>query len=298
MPDISRMDTATRVHEGQYVPNLAQPDEMPREAVERGWPSVAPQWAARLAATEIVPAPRNAFAKRALDIFVAVVILLATLPLYPFIALLIRLDSSGPALFRQVRVGRHGRLFTVYKFRSMHYSPQTVDPLYHKIAASWIAGVPIAASISAADESTADQGAGTPGYRVAGNGASALKKTGAASHYKLANDPRITRVGRFLRATSMDELPQFINVLLGDMSVVGPRPGIPYEVDHYAQRDFARLLVKPGITGLWQVKGRGRVTFQQMIELDLEYVANNSFWHDFNLIVRTVPAVLLGKGAA
>lgn len=302
MPEFSRIDIATQVRESQPASPLPQSGGELLEAVERGRSSVSPHWAASLAAVDVIPASRSTFAKRAFDIVFALIVLLFTLPLYPFILLAIRLDSPGPALFRQTRVGRHGHLFTVYKFRSMHFSPQqTVDPLYHTIAASWIAGVPIAESVSTIDTSTGGQtvdGAERTRVQVPTGTSAKAEKASGGSHYKLANDPRITRVGRFLRATSMDELPQFINVLLGDMSVVGPRPAIPYEVDHYSTQDFGRMLVKPGVTGLWQVKGRGRVTFQQMIELDLEYVAHNSFWQDVSLILRTVPAVVLRTGAA
>jgi len=267
---------------------------------------VPPSWAAGVAKALTIPAQRNAFAKRALDIVFALLVLLVTLPFYPLILLLIRLDSAGPAFFRQVRAGRNGMPFVVYKFRSMHHSSQATDPLYQQIATSWLRGVPLSESLHGA-ASTAGNGAHSGREPGQFGSRDAMLMTGAANlgsgsrkttTYKLKNDPRITRVGRVLRMTSIDELPQFINVLRGEMSLVGPRPAIPYEVDHYAPRDFGRLLVKPGVTGLWQVRGRGHVSFQQMIELDLVYVANNSFWQDVSLILRTIPAVLFASGAA
>jgi lipopolysaccharide/colanic/teichoic acid biosynthesis glycosyltransferase len=253
------------------------------------------EWKARLSATGIVPSPRRVIAKRVLDIVVALFALLLTLPFYPVIALAIRLESKGPALYRQVRVGQNGRMFVFFKFRSMYQSEQSIDPVYREIVAKWMAGVPLtteAASRQAGATATAAPG---PEPRVELNGAASAR---AAPKYKLKDDPRITKVGRFLRATSIDELPQFINVLLGDMSVVGPRPAIPFEVERYEPRDFGRLLVKPGLTGLWQVEGRGHVTFREMIEMDLRYVEHNSLPGDVGLLLRTVPAVVRGHGAA
>jgi lipopolysaccharide/colanic/teichoic acid biosynthesis glycosyltransferase len=119
-----------------------------------------------------------------------------------------------------------------------------------------------------------------------------------ASPFKLTDDPRVTRVGRVLRKTSIDELPQFFNVLLGEMSVVGPRPPLLHEVERYNQRALARLRMVPGITGQWQVEGRGRVSFEQMVEMDLEYGEAGSLWRDISLVFRTIPAVLRGSGAA
>ena len=261
--------------------------------------SVPPRWVAGVAGAPITPAPRNAFANRALDIVVALVVLLLTLPFYPIILLAIRLDSTGPALFRQVRAGRNGRPFVVYKFRSMYYSAQANDPLYQQIASSWLGGVPLTESFRGVAPRNGNNGKHTDSLPMRDvSSSSSASAPRAAIKYKLKDDPRITRVGRFLRMTSIDELPQFLNVLRGEMSVVGPRPAIPYEVDRYSPHDFGRLLVKPGVTGLWQVKGRGHVSFQRMIELDLDYVASNSFWYDIALILRTVPAVLFARGAA
>lgn len=250
----------------------------------------------------LIPAKRNAFAKRTLDVIVALTVLAVTLPFYPLIILAIRLNSEGPAIFRQVRIGRNGRQFMMYKFRSMFISQQTVDPVYEKIAQNWIAGIPVADGIPAADQHDAHEPARSAtlvdSLPTSDTNSSSGRRKRPTAHYKLANDPRITRIGRILRSTSIDELPQFINVLRGEMSVVGPRPGIPFEVEHYSEREFGRLLVNPGITGRWQTIGRGKVTFRQMIEMDLEYVALNSFWQDVLLIIRTIPTVLRAKGAA
>ncbi|HEX3271793.1 MAG TPA: sugar transferase, partial [Ktedonobacterales bacterium] len=119
----------------------------------------------------------------------------------------------------------------------------------------------------------------------------------AASPFKYTDDPRITRIGHILRKTSIDELPQFLNVLRGEMSVVGPRPALLCEVEQYNQQALARLQVLPGITGRWQVEGRGRVDFDGMVDLDLEYVGDSSLWRDITLVLRTIPAVLKGDGA-
>ena len=276
----------------------ASPEHRAQESAR----SVPPAWKTQIAATGLLPAPRNAFARRALDIIISLVALLFTLPFYPIIALAIRLDSKGQALYRQTRVGRNGQTFTVLKFRSMYVSQQPVDPVYRDMANKWMAGVPLTLTADAphdtASAAPATSATNAPNATTPVPSPAPPSRAKAAPKYKLSNDPRITHVGRFLRATSLDELPQFINVLLGDMSIVGPRPAIPFEVDRYAPRDFGRLLVKPGITGLWQVEGRGHVTFQQMIDLDLKYVARNSFWYDVGLILRTVPAVLRRSGAA
>lgn len=171
------------------------------------------------------------------------------------IALAIKLDSPGPVLFRQTRIGKGGKPFTLYKFRSM---------------------------VDGADRQQ-----------------EALRRaTGrSALLFKLRDDPRVTRVGRFLRRTSLDELPQFFNVLKGEMSVVGPRPPVPEEVAEYQDWHLQRLLVTPGLTGLWQVNGRSDLTFDEMVRLDLYYVENWSPWLDLKVILRTVPVVLTGRGA-
>jgi len=200
--------------------------------------------------------------KRGIDILVATALLLLLLPALVLVALGVRLTSPGPILFRQKRVGRDGRLFWFYKFRTMHAGN---DPTSHRLY-----------------------------YRrlVEGN----LPAEGGGA-YKLAHDPRITPFGRTLRRYSIDEFPQLLNVLKGDMSLVGPRPPIPYEVEFYGPRELARLSVNPGLTGLWQVSGRCNLNFQEMVELDLTYIANWSLWLDVMILLRTPWAVVSGKGA-
>ncbi|MDI3339331.1 MAG: undecaprenyl-phosphate glucose phosphotransferase [Sphaerobacter sp.] len=198
----------------------------------------------------------NYAVKRAMDIVIATTVLTLCAPLMLLIALAIKLDSEGPVLFGQERVGKDGRRFTLYKFRSMCQDAEQKKAELMRLA--------------------------TP-------------KDGLL--FKLKDDPRVTRVGRILRRTSLDELPQFINVLLGDMSVVGPRPQVPSEVAAYADWHYQRLLVTPGLTGLWQVNGRSDLTFDEMVKLDLYYAENWSPWLDIKLILRTIPAVLLGRGA-
>ena len=194
-------------------------------------------------------------AKRMLDTFLSVVSLMALSPFLLFVALCIKLDSPGPVMFRQTRVGQKGRTFTLYKFRSMHVNAES---LIHELR----------------------------------------KKHGASDPtFKMKNDPRITRVGRLIRRTSIDELPQLVNVLLGDMSLVGPRPPIPYEVEMYEEWQRRRLEAIPGLTGLWQVSGRSKLSFADMVKLDLYYIDNWSLLLDVKIILRTIPTVLLSQGA-
>lgn len=203
--------------------------------------------------------------KRAMDIAGSLLMLGLCLPLFLIIALAIKLSSRGPVLFRQVRIGQYGRHFTFLKFRSMQVNN---DPKEHReYVTRLIAGE--ADQISSA----------TNGDRV----------------YKIANDKRVTRVGAFLRKTSLDELPQFLNVLYGDMSLVGPRPPLPYELAAYQTWHRRRVLqVKPGITGLWQVTGRSRVRFDDMVRLDLRYAMSWSPWLDLKILLRTPGAVIKG----
>jgi lipopolysaccharide/colanic/teichoic acid biosynthesis glycosyltransferase len=204
-------------------------------------------------------APRDAYAalKRALDLAGAFGLLALTGPLLALCALAIWLESPGPVLFRQERVGERGRRFTMLKLRSMRTSS---DPMLHReYVASFIRG-----------QAQADAQGGM---------------------YKLVDDPRITRVGRWLRRTSLDELPQLWNVLRGEMSLVGPRPPIPYELEHYQPAHLQRLEARPGITGLWQVSGRNRTTFEQMVALDLEYIRRRSLALDLWILFKTVPVV-------
>lgn len=214
-------------------------------------------------------------AKRAVDLVGAGALLLILSPILLLVAIAIKIDSPGPVLFVQVRAGarRVGpwgessweqRPFRMYKFRSMFSdSDQTVHRQYitHFL-----------------------NGGG-------GNGDEARTK------FKLINDDRITRVGRFIRRTSLDEVPQLINVLKGDMSLVGPRPVPLYEVDGYEPNHLERLHALPGLTGMWQVYGRGRVTFEEMIDLDISYVRGHSLLLDLKLLVLTIPAVVRGAGA-
>lgn len=193
--------------------------------------------------------------KRALDIGLSFVSLLVLAPILALIVVLIRLDSPGPAVFTQRRVGEAGRLFDIFKFRSMQLG---------------------------AEEQQAQ-----------------LQELNQASGplFKIKSDPRLTRMGRFLRRWSLDELPQFINVLRGEMSIVGPRPGLPSEVAQYQAWQRQRLEVPPGITGLWQVSGRSDLSFDEMCLLDVYYIENWSSGLDLNIMMRTIPRVLFAEGA-
>jgi len=215
---------------------------------------------------------------RALDIAGSALLLVLLSPLLAAIALAIRLDSPGPAVFRQQRIGRDRRPFTVNKFRSMH------DGAAHDRHREFVLGLIRGEhpQHDLPDHEAADQDAADDGPRP---------------YYKMIADPRITRVGRVLRRSSLDELPQLWNVLRGDMSLVGPRPAIPYEVDHYPSAWLDRLAVKPGITGLWQVSGRSQVTLQEMVRLDVDYARRRTLWLNLWILVHTVPTVLGGKGA-
>lgn len=201
--------------------------------------------------------------KRTLDIIISATAIAALAPLLVGLWAAIRLDSPGPAIFRQRRVGRGGQPFTCYKLRTLyHDSDQTIHR--EAIRRFW-----------AGERLSAD----------------------ANAPYKLTNDARVTRIGRWLRRTSLDELPQLFNVLRGEMSIVGPRPAIPYELEHYQDWHHKRHAVKPGITGAWQVYGRGRCDPDSMLALDVEYAMTWSVWTDLKLIVRTIPVVLLEHGA-
>ena len=193
--------------------------------------------------------------KRILDLTIALMAMPILLPFMLLTALAIKLDSPGPAIFRQTRVGKWGQPFTCYKFRSMH-----TDAEQRK--------------------------------------AELLQQNEADGPvFKMQNDPRVTRVGRLIRKLSIDELPQFFNVLKGDMSLVGPRPSLPTEVSEYEFEFVRRFEAVPGITGLQQVSGRSDLDFQRWMELDLEYVARRGIRQDIEIIWKTIPAVLLGRGA-
>lgn len=219
--------------------------------------------------------------KRALDLVITVSALIVLAPVLGIIAMAIILDSPGGALFTQERVGAKRKLvngrqqwvietFRFFKFRTMR---SDVDAALHqKYMQAYIAGD---------EEEMANL---EPGLK-------------SASSYKLSGDPRVTRVGKFLRKSSLDELPQLWNVLIGDMSLVGPRPPIPYEVEMYDKEDMRRLAAIPGITGLWQVSGRCETTFDDMVCLDMEYIEKKSIWLDLKILFQTVPAVLSEKGA-
>ena len=197
--------------------------------------------------------------KRAIDVIGAGTGILILSPVLLAIAVAIRLDSPGGALFRQERLGRDRRPFRVTKFRTMR--PDASDALHREYIAKLAAG------------------------EVTGDG---LRK--------LTGDPRVTRVGAFLRSTSLDELPQLFNVLAGDMSLVGPRPALDYELEHYAPAHFARFAVRPGMTGLWQVSGRAEVGFTEMLDLDVEYVRRTGPGTDLMILVKT-PVALIGRTA-
>ncbi len=206
--------------------------------------------------------------KRLMDICGSGLALIMCTPLFLILGLAIKVSSKGPILFKQNRVGQYGRRFTFLKFRSMQVDN---DPSVHQeYVKKLIAG---------------------QAERIASNG-------NAEGVYKLRNDRRVTKVGNFMRRTSLDELPQFLNVLAGDMSLVGPRPAIPYEVAAYETWHRRRVLeVKPGITGSWQVTGRSRVKFDEMVRLDLQYAKSWSPWMDINILMRTPRAVIRGDGA-
>jgi lipopolysaccharide/colanic/teichoic acid biosynthesis glycosyltransferase len=195
-------------------------------------------------------------AKRGLDVVVAGTALVVLLPVYVVTAAFIKMEDRGPIFFRQQRVGLRGRLFGMWKFRSMVVN---ADALKEKLLAE--------------------------------------NEMAGGITFKMKRDPRITYVGRFIRKYSIDELPQFWNVLCGDMSLVGPRPAVPREVRMYSVDDRQRLLAKPGLTCFWQVAGRSSIDFDGQVRLDVAYIQSESVWLDLKLLVQTVPAVLLGKGA-
>ncbi len=204
--------------------------------------------------------------KRAIDIAGSLCALALLSPVFLAISVLVKLTSPGPVLFRQRRLGQYGRDFTFLKFRSMYTGGN--HQIHQDYIKNFIAGAP--------------------------------KEDAAGSKpvFKITNDPRVTPLGRFLRKSSLDELPQFLNVLAGQMSLVGPRPPIPYEVRCYDIWHRRRLLaVKPGITGLWQVTGRSKVSFDEMVRLDLVYADSWSVWLDTKILLRTPLAVLAGTGA-
>lgn len=206
--------------------------------------------------------------KRGMDIAGSLLLLTVLSPVFFVIAAAIKLTSQGPVLFRQHRIGEHGTAFTFLKFRSMYVNNDASE--HKEYVRQLITGQAVKHPTNGTREGV----------------------------FKLTNDSRITPVGSFLRRTSLDELPQFINVLRGEMSLVGPRPPVTYEVEAYATWHRRRLLeAKPGITGLWQVHGRSRVGFDDMVRLDLRYARNCSPWLDLKILLQTPKAVIAGNGA-
>jgi lipopolysaccharide/colanic/teichoic acid biosynthesis glycosyltransferase len=205
----------------------------------------------------------HAALRRSVDLLGATVMVILLSPLLAALAIAIRLDSRGPALFRQRRVGRDGREFTIFKFRSMRLD---ADPGGHREYVTALI-----------------QGENRNG--------------GRENLYKLAVDDRITPVGRWIRRWSLDELPQLLNVILGDMALVGPRPAIPYEVAEYPNWYLRRFAVKPGLTGLWQVSGRSERTYEEMVRLDIEYTQSRTLLGDLSILART-PWVVVGRKGA
>jgi exopolysaccharide biosynthesis polyprenyl glycosylphosphotransferase len=194
--------------------------------------------------------------KRFMDIAISLFLILMLLPIFLVISVLIKATSSGPVFFRQQRVGYNGRLFTLYKFRTM---VEDAEKLKKELLRHNEMDGPV---------------------------------------FKMKDDPRVTNVGAFLRRTSVDELPQLINVLKGDMSLVGPRPPVPPEVAQYTLGDRRRLSMKPGITGIWQVSGRNKIPFKEWMEMDREYIDHWSLWLDLKILFRTIPVVLKREGAS
>lgn len=248
---------------------VAQLELTAREHAPGGWPGAqgSIDWQPRPSEPgplRITSAGAPAYrAKRAMDVVVASLLTLCLLPVFLVTFLAVRLSSPGPAIFRQARIGTGGRAFTLYKFRSMYHGND--DSQQRAYVASLIRG-----------EARSD----------------------SEGVFKLTADRRVTPVGRFLRRYSVDELPQLWNVLTGRMSLVGPRPATPHEVDLYSERAKQRLLVKPGLTGLWQVSGRCRLSFDTMVDLDLEYVQTAGLSRDIVILARTLRAVVAAEGAA
>ncbi len=197
----------------------------------------------------------NAALKRLVDVCVSIAALAVLFPLMLIVAAAIKVESKGPVFFTQKRVGRDGRIFDLFKFRSMVAG---AEEMFEKVVA---------------------------------------QRGGNMIRFKAKDDPRVTGFGKTIRKFSIDELPQLINVLLGDMSLVGPRPPVPIEVERYSAWHRKRLRVRPGLTGLWQVSGRSELPFEDMIRLDIYYIENWSLWMDFRIVLRTVPTVLFGRGA-
>ena len=198
----------------------------------------------------------SVFLKRQIDIFGSLAALVMFFPVLALVSVLIKLEDGGPIFFRQRRVGRDGKLFLMFKIRSMHLDAEARKAALAK-----------------------------------------HNQHSRSTTFKMRNDPRITRVGRWIRQYSVDEIPQFYNVLKGEMTLVGPRPAVPGEVVEYKACELRRLVVKPGITGLWQIGGRGDIDFEGQVRLDLKYIRSEGFWANLRILFLTIPAVLLGRGA-
>jgi lipopolysaccharide/colanic/teichoic acid biosynthesis glycosyltransferase len=196
--------------------------------------------------------------KRGLDLALGTVFLVCAMPLAAVISISIKLSSPGPILFCQERIGQRGRPFMMYKFRTMQHGADT--EIHREYFQRYMRGVPASTEV---------------------------RKV-----FKLRNDPRITPMGRWLRRLALDEIPQLVNVIKGEMSLVGPRPPLAYEVEQYTERHFMRLSVKPGITGLWQIRGRDVVDFESMVELDLEYIERQSLRLDLWILLATIPTLV------
>jgi exopolysaccharide biosynthesis polyprenyl glycosylphosphotransferase len=205
--------------------------------------------------------------KRALDIVGSLTLLVMLSPVLAVIAGLVKFTSKGPVFFRQPRIGEGEKPFTMLKFRTMYTGADS--KIHHEFVTKFI------------------------------KASAEINEPAIDARFKIAHDPRITPIGHFLRKTSLDELPQFWNVLRGEMSLVGPRPPLAYEVEQYQPWHCRRVMeAKPGVTGLWQVTGRSRTTFDEMVRLDLRYAKTHSFWNDIKILLATPAAVISGKGAA
>jgi lipopolysaccharide/colanic/teichoic acid biosynthesis glycosyltransferase len=203
--------------------------------------------------------------KRAFDTLVAALTLVLLAPLFALIAILVKLDSRGPVFYRQVRIGKNGREFRLYKFRSMTVGSDD-DADREKLVAEFITSKEKQRHVEVAST-------------------------------KIVNEAHVTNVGKWLRRFSLDEFPQLINVLRGEMSIVGPRPCLPYEYAHYEEWHKRRMSVLPGLTGMWQVAGRSIVSFEDMVILDLHYIQNASIILDLRVMLKTIPVILFGTGA-
>jgi lipopolysaccharide/colanic/teichoic acid biosynthesis glycosyltransferase len=266
---ISRMSETLRDHleleefNQVHISFHVFPEEWSQGGKQLSNPTLYPDLSDRASANRISRAT-----KRMMDIAGSLWALLLFSPMFLAIAVAIKVTSKGPVFFRQRRIGQNGEPFTLLKFRSMHVNNDA--SIHREYVKQLIVG-------------TAEKQPSN------GNG---------DGHFKLTLDPRVTRVGSLMRKTSLDELPQFVNVLRGEMSMVGPRPPIPYEVESYDVWHRRRLLeVKPGITGLWQVSGRSRMKFDDMVRLDLRYARTYSPWMDLKILLRTPGAVVFGGGA-